>query len=249
MSVVSGLSRKLIIAGAALAATTAGVYAADMPGDYSPVTLPPPTQEQPANNIEYSSGWYLRGDLGYRFQRIGESSSGDTTQVPASQSGEVKNAFVGGLGFGIKRDWLRLDVTGDYGLSAKYSAPVAAGGEIAGSISSFTVMGNAYVDLGTWYGMTPYVGAGLGAANLHFGEYEYANATGAMPSTATVKKRWNMAWAAMAGVSYKVAHNLLLDVGYRYIDMGDVSGGPDGQLTVKKLTGNEIRIGFRYILD
>lgn len=249
MSVVTGLSRKLIIAGAALVATTAGAYAADMPGDYPPISQPLPAEERPFENIEYSSGWYLRGDVGYRFQRSGESTSLDTTQVPAPGSGEVNNAFVGGLGFGFKQDWLRLDATADYGLPAKYSAPVAGGGEIAGHISSFTVMGNAYVDLGTWYGFTPYVGGGLGAANLHFGEYEYANATGAMPSTASVKKRWNFAWAAMAGVSYNIAHNLLLDVGYRYIDLGDVSGGPDGNLSIKSLTGNEIRVGIRYILD
>lgn len=246
MRVVSGL---LYFSASAVWALIggAGALAADMP-DYPSVTLPPPSVERSIERVEYSSGWYLRGDLGYRFQKIGESSSSDTTQAPNPTSATQDNAFIFGFGAGLKRDWLRLDLTGDYGWRSKYNADYA-GGTISGKVESFNVLANAYIDLGTWYGITPYVGAGIGAANLVFSGYQDPNATGTLPSTAVPAQQWNMAWAVMAGLSYTVARNLLLDVGYRHIDMGDIIGGQNGQLTVKKLTGDEIRVGFRYLLD
>jgi opacity protein-like surface antigen len=252
-----GLMRKLFVAGAAFAVCATGAIpgtmpsalAADVPGDYSPISLPPPSQERAPQRIELSSGWYLRGDLAYRFQHIGESSSLDTTSVPSPSGAKLDNAFILGLGGGIKQGWLRLDLTGDYGWRSKYNADAAGGGTIAGKVESYTVLGNAYADLGTWYGFTPYIGAGLGAANLNLSGYEYPAAVAPMASTAVPVQRWNFAWAAMAGVSYNVGHNLLVDIGYRHIDMGDISGGSSSNLSVKKFTGDEIRVGLRYLLD
>lgn len=245
MKFLSGLVVMSASMVAVLAAGSAG--AADMPGDYP--TLPPPTLERPVERPQYlTSGWYLRGDIGYRFQHIGESSSGNAAQIPNPTSAKQDDAYVFGFGAGIKREWFRLDVTGDYGWRSKYEAEFN-GGTFSGKVESFTVMGNGYVDLGTWYGVTPYVGAGIGGANLIFSSYENPSATAPMVSTAVPVSRWNLAWAVMAGLSYAVAPNILIDVGYRHIDMGDISGGPNEQLTVKKLTGDEVRIGFRYLLD
>ena len=247
MRVVSGL---VLLSASAVAVLAAGsASAADMPRDYPNVTLPPPALERPVEHPQYfSSGWYLRGDLGYRFQHIGNSSSGDLTQVPTPASTKQDNSYVFGLGAGIKQDWLRLDVTGDYTWRSKYKADYA-GGTFSGKVESFTIMGNGYVDLGTWYGVTPYVGAGLGAANLIFSSYENPSAAAPMQSTAVPVSRWNVAWSVMAGLSYTVAPNMLIDFGYRHIDMGNIIGGPNEQLMVKKLTGDEVRIGFRYLLD
>jgi opacity protein-like surface antigen len=245
MKVVSGLL--LLSASTVAVLAGGGARAADMPGDYP--TLPPAALERPAAHSEYlTSGWYLRGDLAYRFQHIGASSSGDFTQVPNPTSAKQDNAYVFGLGAGIKRDWIRLDVTGDYGWRSKYKAEYT-GGEFTGDLETFTVLANGYIDLGTWYGVTPYFGAGIGAANLIFSSYQNANATAPMPSTAVPDSRWNMAWAVMAGLSYSITPNMLVDIGYRHVDMGDITGGPNDQLTVKKLTGDEVRLGFRYLLD
>ena len=108
-------------------------------------------------------------------------------------------------------------------------------------------MGNAYADLGSWGGFTPYVGAGIGGANVIV--RDYVSNPPQLRFTPTVQ-RWNLAWAAMAGVSYDITYNMKIDVGYRHVNMGDAVGGPaDNRLTVKKLTGDEIRIGLRYLID
>lgn len=241
------LLRKLVVTVAAFAVSTVSTLAADVPG-YPPLSMPFPTEKAP-QRVELSSGWYLRGDLAYRFQGSGDSSSGDITMVPALTSSSVDNTFVAGFGGGLKMGWFRMDLTGDYGVLNKYQATTTSGSTITGKIASYTVMGNGYVDLGTWYGITPYIGGGIGAANLSFQEYSNQSAGAGMSSSAGSAQRWNLAWSVMAGASYSIAPNLLLDVGYRHIDMGDVSGGPSRQLTVQKLTGDEIRLGIRYLID
>ena len=243
-----GWLRTLAISGAVLAISGALARAADMPG-YPSLPFPLPSQESSLQQVELFSGWYLRGDIGYRFQGTGSSSSGDTTLVPSPNSAKLDNAFMGGLGAGFKAQWFRVDLTGDYGWRSKYVATAADGTTFSGKIESFTVMANGYVDLGTWYGFTPYIGAGIGGANVIFSGYENSTAVAPMASTAVPVHRWNLAWAVMAGVSYSLSQNFLVDVGYRHVDMGDVNGGPNGQLTVKHLTGDEVRVGLRYLLN
>ena len=98
--------------------------------------------------------------------------------------------FTGGAGFGYRwNDWLRFDATWDYstGPGGSRQATVVcpyrltgvsgAGGVPLGylydttntcngsaSVHQYnnTFLGNTYIDLGTYYGFTPYVGGGLG---------------------------------------------------------------------------------------
>ena len=58
------------------------------------------------------------------------------------------------------------------------------------------------------------------------------------------------AWAAMAGVSYAVAPHTLLDVGYRYLDLGraTVSLFPSASVT-RGLSSQQVRFGVRYMID
>jgi opacity protein-like surface antigen len=55
----------------------------------------------------------------------------------------------------------------------------------------------------------------------------------------------------MAGISYCFTQNLIVDIGYRYLDQGQVKTGLTGagdQLTLKDLTAHEIRAGFRWAM-
>ena len=64
--------------------------------------------------------------------------------------------------------------------------------------------------------------------------------------------KWNFAWAYMAGVSYRVTGNYIVDLGYRHVNMGDITTARDSvgnDLAFKKLSSDEIRLGFRYVLD
>ena len=239
---------RMLAVAVALVVPCAGARGADVPGNLT-LPLPTATQSRPLSQVEGTYGWYLRGDVGYRFQRIGSAFSSDTAVVPAPAASKLDNDFMGGYGIGYQWSWLRLDLTGDYGGRSKYAGTTASGTTLTGQVETFTALLNGYVDLGTWAGLTPYVGAGIGGAHTIFSNYANPAAVAPMPASAAPEHRWNLAWAATGGVSYIIARDLLVDVSYRHIDMGDVRGGPVGDLSLKHFTGDEVRVGFRYVLD
>ena len=58
-------------------------------------------------------------------------------------------------------------------------------------------------------------------------------------------------WAAS---SYQFSPTLLLDVGYRYLKLGDAMSGTEPpayttRVDVPRLTAQEIRVGLRWMLD
>jgi opacity protein-like surface antigen len=90
---------------------------------------------------------------------------------------------------------------------------------------------------------------GAGFAHLQAANFHVAS-EGGLDADSTGK--WNFAWAYMAGVSYRVMNNYHVDLGYRHVNMGDVTTGADAfgnQLAFKKMSADEVRIGFRYVLD
>lgn len=251
------------VAGAlALFATMAN--AADMPG--LPPAYLPPVEEFSA------SGWYLRGDIGMtnqQFKRLHQRLY-DTpgTTVEAVGMGWDSATFFG-LGAGYKfNDWLRADFTGEYRGKANFHGSdnvTFTGGQgvdnYSGSKSEWVFMANAYVDLGTWWCLTPYIGAGVGGANIkiHGFRDDGFNAIGISTAYAADANKWNFAWALHAGLTYKVTPSMSIDLGYRYIDLGDATTGATrafdgsfvngGPFTFNHITSHDFKLGVRWMLE
>ena len=240
-----GRLRTLLSCAAALAMLSAAARAADMPG-YPPE--PPPLRPHEAPLIEnFGSGWYLRGDLGYAFGIRPDAQSAPGFANPTGNT--LGSGFMGGVGAGYKSRWLRTDVTLDYTSPLKYTGTIAATDDTTAKIEAVTALFNGYIDLGTWYHATPYVGAGAGVAQLRAFDY---SSTAAPPFTAGLSHtQWKFAWAAMAGVGYAIGANLMLDLSYRYMNFGDVATASDafGEMTLKNLAAHEVRIGIRWSFD
>jgi opacity protein-like surface antigen len=217
--------------------------AADLPAS------PPLLQSAPLLVDEFSSGWYLRGDVGYRFNNDFDGVS-NLGAPPGVRDSELDTSWLVGAGVGYKWEWFRTDLTVDYGTKAKFTGGNRFGpNDYTGKIDSFSALVNIYGDLGTWWGLTPYVGGGIGIARPNTGDFTVASAGNLDIDTAA---SWNFAWALMAGVSYRLMGNYHIDVGYRHINMGDVTTGRDSagnQLAFQKLSADEVRFGFRYVLD
>ncbi len=140
------------------------------------------------------------------------------------------------------------------------------------NLGSYVTMFNGYVDLGTWSGVTPYLGAGLGFSyNKLFGMTDIGTS---QPGTGIVSPaggylddggKWNFAWGLMAGFSFDVTQNLKLDLGYRYLDYGKFTSGVShclngsglgtgfscqGYTVYSKndLASNDLRIGLRWMI-
>lgn len=227
------------------AAVVSAARAADMPGDYS---LPMPADLPRKPVFSALHGWYLRGDLGYR---LGKVSGVDVTPAgPTLTDSKLDGAIDFSIGGGLKLDWFRTDLTLDYAAPAKFHATSnpATPDDVTAKIQALSLMMNGYVDLGTWYGFTPYVGAGVGAAFLRVGDYQ---SIGVPPASQAAAKDWNLTYAAMAGVAFAVSRNMMLDVGYRYHNLGNAPMLTDatGSLQVKDIAAHEIRFGLRWYFD
>jgi opacity protein-like surface antigen len=243
---VMSLSKAFVVA-VVLMGQALPAMAADMPGSYAPRQPLPIPERLQFRTVSANSGWYLRGDLGYAMGRVGSAESPSGTPNPTDRS--LGNGMTGGLGAGIKSTWLRTDVTVDYTSALKYQGTIAAPGDVNAKISAWSVLFNGYIDLGTWYRATPYIGGGVGTALVRTSDYSNVVAP---PATAgSSSQQWNFAWAALAGVGYAIAPNMMVDVGYRYINFGDGKTADDtsGRTIFKNLAAHEVRVGLRWSFD
>jgi opacity protein-like surface antigen len=210
--------------------------AADMPG--LPPPLPAPTL--PPAVTWFNGGWYVRGDIGYRWGLIGDAVGPGTTLG----DGQLGNGVTAGAGVGLKTRFLRTDFTIDYAAPVKYTGSAVTPDDTSAKISSINFLFNGYLDLGTWHRLTPYIGAGAGAALVKTANYEST----ALPASPD-RSQWNFAYAGMAGVAWAVAPNLQIDFGYRYLNVGDAKTGTPGEVTFQRVAGHEFRVGLRWSFD
>jgi opacity protein-like surface antigen len=246
------------VAGAiALLATAAN--AADMPS-LPPMYVPP---------IEEAvGGWYLRGDIGMSNQQVGSLFnalySTATSVTTVNKSFDSGQTF--GLGVGYQfNDWLRADVTGEYRGRANFHGfdRVQAGGpfsdEYTASKSEWLMLANIYADLGTWYSVTPFVGAGIGAARVTIANFMDINTpTGGVAFGDTASK-WNFAWAVHAGLAYKVTPRLSIEFAYSYVSLGNgmsgdlitYQGGNSlyNPMEFRNITSQDLKLGIRWMLE
>ena len=168
--------KSFILAGAVAVVSTAAC-AADM------ALPPPPIQYQPVPMVLEAplGGWYLRGDVGVGVQTFSSFQHSQTNSAfvwPPSWNvvqQDIQDTSIFGLGVGYEfNNWLRFDITGEYRTKAGFRATgsytdfCGTGGICfdvnTGNFSAAVFMANAYVDLGTWWCITPFIGAGIGGA-------------------------------------------------------------------------------------
>ncbi|SEP60608.1 Opacity protein [Faunimonas pinastri] len=246
-------STKLALTSCAIAfSAIPAAFAADLPiyspPPATPAVIPPPPVA--------ASGWYLRGDIGYKiYQNPDVRYDGAVIGAVNFSHEKIDNTGTIGGGVGYKfNDWLRADVTVDYEWPGKFHGNTPCGACGSGlndeyaDISAVTGLANVYADLGYYAGFAPYIGAGVGLSYLRTSDVHSINADGTRVDFDS-DGRTNFAWALMAGVSYDITHNVALDVGYRYLNLGDaVAKDPDydGRIKYKDIAAHEIRVGLRY---
>ena len=255
--------KSFIAAGAATLLSQAAL-AADMaiaPPPYAPAV------------VEDFGGWYLRGDIGFSNQRVDRLNNAlDSTLTSSVQKNSFNTAGIFGVGVGYKfNNWFRADITGEYRGNSQffgtdhltYAGPAFGVDTYHATKSEWVVLGNAYVDLGTWWCMTPFIGAGVGGARVSIANFtDQSIVSGAPPVSGLAfgdnTAKWNFAWAAHAGVAYKVTPNFTVELAYRYLDMGDGLTGPlrtfDGfqgtnPTTFKNITSHDLKLGVRWDLS
>ncbi|MBN9025648.1 MAG: porin family protein [Rhizobiales bacterium] len=219
-------------------------------------------------------GWYLRGAIGMSNQRLGNldyqyfETPGYATEW--INKGDFSSAPTFSLGGGYQfNDWFRADVTGQYRGKADFHASQRVtdlGNESVYSDdytarkSEWLFLANGYVDLGTYHGITPYVGAGIGTSRNTISGFRDINTELGASGYAGSDSQWNFAWALHAGLGFKVTENLIFDLGYSYLDLGNArtdaayntnpaySRANDG-FKFKNITSHDVNFGIRYLFN
>ena len=256
--------RILALAAATSIATVSGAHSADLP-------LGPPV-------VPEFSGWYLRGDIGFSNQSVGSlfnvNYANFDSVANVDKSFDAAPFFGLGVGYTVN-NWLRFDVTGEYRGAANFhgfDVGALPGGGFAAdrytaSKSEWTFLFNGYVDLGTWWSITPFIGAGVGASRntiSNFGDFstclDSSNcaAAGGSDAFAGTASKWNFAWALHAGIAYQIWRNATIELAYRYIDLGNAQSGDlarfDGTnlfnnpMEFHHLTSQDVKLGVRFNL-
>jgi len=260
-----GSLKTLALAGGLALSASVAANAADL-------AYAPPMQPEPLGlKGTISSGVYLRGDIGVGVQSVGRYYQQDVAQFGGTFFGKTDNAaFFAGLGIGYRfNNWLRFDVTSEYrgagqiGVNDFIYNPFNNGFQsntYKGNLTSLVTLFNGYFDLGTWNCLTPYIGAGIGFTQNRISGLSDQGAlvgdfTGATLNTAGSGTTSGLAWALMAGLGYEVNKNLTLEVGYRYLNLGDAQSGRlvnafTGQvqapLKARDIDSHDFRIGMRW---
>jgi opacity protein-like surface antigen len=244
-----------------------------------------------------------------------------TPLTTAAGTGWSTTNFTGGLGAGYRfNDYLRFDATWDYlngpngtrqtavvcpyGLTGKSSPtpPHQQLGYLYNTSDTCNAttdvrqynnafLANAYVDLGTYGGFTPYVGGGLGfnmnvlsgslntyqtnnglpyganlspAAGATYPQVwvdQYGNAIAPQPNVAFAPQNWSrsissttytFAWALSAGFGFQLNPSATIDIGYRYLNSGEITRliNPQTGLTMRQNNASQqLRVGIRYVLQ
>ena len=247
----------------------ADIYDGGLKGGYD---VPPPPSDR---------GIYFKGYIGQANADAGGMFNEDyATGAFEVFNHDIKSSPLFGIGIGWQaRHWLRFDLTGEYrGDAAFFGAdryPGSDGFAIVGppfgpgefnpgtneytaDIKSWLGLANAYIDMGNWCGFTPYIGAGIGFSNITVEGLKDVNVPNGGVAFGSSKTTNNFAWAIHAGVSYDVTAQTVIDLSYRYVDLGNAESGPVttylGDVAysghqIKDITSNDLLLGVRYKLQ
>jgi opacity protein-like surface antigen len=276
-------SVKFLVAAGAASLLSSVAFAADK-------AIAPPPQYYAPPPVQDFGGWYLRGDIGFSNQRVNDVKLSDPTKYQGLNSFNQTTAFdtAGtyqvGVGYQFN-NWFRADITGQYRGNANFKGTDLIsfpwGGGVASGIDNYSAsksellfLANAYVDLGTWWCVTPFIGAGVGTSRVSISNFTDTGVSNAnfttlgVPvvsgppvasfATALPGSKWNFAWALHTGLAYKVNPNLTLELAYSYVNLGNgvtgVASTFDGSagghvFTFKDITSHDLKLGVRWNFD
>ncbi|MGX5826113.1 outer membrane protein [Mesorhizobium sp. 43Arga] len=215
--------------------------------------------------VEVGSGWYLRGDVSYLVQKSFKND--DFAFTPASFD-EKEDPIFASIGFGYHfNDYLRADLNLGYlpgnKIGVGYDDSLSVVPPATSTVASaelknyaYSLMLNGYVDLGTYVGITPYLGGGIGIVQSTRKLSASYFTNNSDPTDDLVQQddstKYSLAYTLNAGLAYQVSKNVSVDLGYQYFSAPDAEYVAAASLTSfpvhKGISNHQIKLGLRYDL-
>ncbi|GGC64591.1 outer membrane protein [Chelatococcus reniformis] len=241
--------------------------------------LPPLPDLEPSTPIAVGGGWYLRGDAGVGSTSTSRARTPTVALVPVDtalvrQRIESGWSIGGGIGYRFGANF-RTDLTVGGLVNQNFRAvgidaanvgnPNSPAAYYRAGLSSTVALVNAYWDIATWEGITPFVGAGVGVAYNRLGGISRLDVGAPLGPAAGYDAiarggRTQAAFALYAGLAYEIMPGLTAEVAYRYLNVG--SAGSNSAicgtgylcaaatpLRVKSIDSQEVTIGVRWSLN
>jgi opacity protein-like surface antigen len=180
------------------------------------------------------TGWYIRGDVGYsvdgdldlrqEFDDI-DSIEKSSSDYVIEQSYSLENDWMAALGGGYAfENGFRLE--GEVAYRTNDLEDV----ESSVDVDALSGMVNLFYDFNRDGGVQPYVGVGVGIANVEVESFDDSG----------------LAWQGLAGLAFDLPGNWALDIGYRYFRVEDVDFDESYYLTEGEYTHQAVTVGLRY---
>ncbi len=243
-----------------------------------PVLAQAPAQEPARSSL---SGVYLQLDTGWSW--AGNAGVTNANPQPAGANcllqafttppahicagtlDQLGSSFIlgGGVGYRLPMGF-RVDVTYNNRSGYDLKGVGPNGVSFDPKVAANTVMLNGYYDLPVTLGegVKPYVGGGIGRTKNKVNNINYSE-PGPPPESGQVPggSKSSMAWQLTLGAEVRITKNWVVDIGYRYVDLGKLAtnAGPatagqpynaDNYTTplTGKLRANEFLFNLRYEL-
>lgn len=161
---------------------------------------------------------YVRADGGYSFGM-----------------GDADNAAVFDVGAGMRiNQYLKADVTAEYRPWGK----IHFKGRGKSDMYSLDGMVNMYASYPVWDAFSVYGAGGIGYAYNHTDSFDGYKGKG----------KNNFAWNIGAGVEYAITPCMVVDLGYRFSDLGRASAKDKatGQTVREDVRYSDIKLGMQY---
>ena len=235
-----------------------------------------------------AAGWYLRGALGFEWSLAADFSDADSgASNPPALFGSVPGRDgqpIGAYGdFGRSPlaeaavgkqifPWLRTEFAVAYRHDMPYRGEanfrgVPGGQPVSGNVDALTGMANLFLDIAGLPGVDigrfqPYLGGGIGVTHNRLGEMTYGFPANPGKHKITVTpsgEKTDVAFMVGVGTGIVLSKRIVLDLSYRYTDLGrvytdagkaylnNIPAGIDIAETWAPLRSHGVFAGIRYL--
>jgi opacity protein-like surface antigen len=195
---------------------------------------------------------FARGGRGYIGAFLGANFGEDTTISDYSYTWTTYHdniefdpgVYVGGIA-GVDFGMLRLEGELSYRNSDVDRIDLEGIGSVHGgdgNVGALAMMFNAFIDLDMGGPVTPYLGGGIGFANLSVDDIPYYDAYDYYDYYDDGDDDTVFAYQLGAGLAFNINRNMVIDVGYRYFGTEEA----DFEYASMDYQSHAVMLGFRY---